>query len=558
MKDLSEFVPRQMGKNHVKGLSLALVDGDKVIWCQGFGKANERHNVPATADTLYPIGALSKIFTATETLKLIEKGKLGLDQSPQTALPGFSIHSRFKKAKALTIRSLLAQHSGLPGFHIRGMFGPNPESLEDLIGGLKDDYLAAPPQTFYRYSYLDYDLLGRIIEAKTKKDFSKAIDEEVFLPLGMESSYFQGETPKGQLAQGYGDGKESPGFKTQDVPATGMFSSAKDVAKFLQFLFAGKSGLALLTAKTRSLFFKEQYPGLAFDFGLKTGMGWLLNGIDIPGSEETAWMSGNYPGFYSRIVALDRQKLGLVLLTNSEAGQKLAADVTQRAMRLMLQAKYGIKADLSEPKKTTPPEVMIPGEQLDRYAGYYSALGQFTQIRREGGHLSTEVMKLGFDLVPIAQDTFIPRIVFLFLFPISIPQFPVQAQTVEGKDLAILRGLPIPIALEKIQPHEIPEAWKKRLGEYQVVNPDGQIEFKKVALTVENGFLCTSLKVSFPAFDFKDFQFKTPLNPVSDDDAAVEGLFYGDGATLHAESQDGVDKISYSGYEFIKKLETKP
>src|SRR5690242_2867604 len=66
IKDLTDYIHHGMGEDHVKGLSLALVDGDRVVWQEGFGWADEVNRVPATADTLYRMDSVSKILTAVE------------------------------------------------------------------------------------------------------------------------------------------------------------------------------------------------------------------------------------------------------------------------------------------------------------------------------------------------------------------------------------------------------------------------------------------------------------------------------------------------------------
>jgi len=144
-KDLTDFIQKQMGKAKVKGLSIALVDATGVVWEKGFGFADVGKSVPATSGTLYPLGAATKLFTAGEILKLEGEGKVLLDGSIEDNIPGFAIHSRFKSAKPITLRALLANHSGLPGFAIKGSIAEEPQSLADFTAGLKSDFLTAPP-----------------------------------------------------------------------------------------------------------------------------------------------------------------------------------------------------------------------------------------------------------------------------------------------------------------------------------------------------------------------------------------------------------------------------
>ncbi|HJT25450.1 MAG TPA: serine hydrolase domain-containing protein, partial [bacterium] len=524
IEDLEKFIPEQMDKHHVQGLSLALVDGDRIVWMKGFGYASLHTH--ADADTLYHLGAVSKIFTAAEVLTLAQKGKIGLDRPIQTYVPGFSIRSRFKHAKPITARALLANHSGLPGFYLKGIWVDQPESLADAVKDLKDDYLVAPPQTLYKYSYVDYTVLGRMVELKRNEEFAQAVKEDVFEPLGMDSSSFDNSSDTDpRLAQGYRHGDPVTLIHLRDTPAAGMVSSARDLAKFLQVIL-GDGGSP--RPHWADAMFTPAYPDIPLDFGHKVGLGWQLSGINIPGAEGVAWHDGEFPPYNAQVVALNRQGLGLVLLSNCAEGDALQGDVTVRALKLMLQAKYGIPEDLKKKEIKMPPTVDVVPEVLDKDTGYYSALGQLMKITRQDGRLEAEWDGHNLDLLPIAQDRFVPHITFI-IFPIDLPQFPLTFMRINNKPMATLGGFTFPIPLEGIEPVEIPAAWKAREGDYELENPDGVFNFSRISLGEKDGFLTVDMKVSFPAFDIKDREFKIALLPLSDEEALIPGLFYGDG-----------------------------
>jgi CubicO group peptidase (beta-lactamase class C family) len=555
IKDLEDYIPDQMDRHHVKGLSIALVDGDKVVWLGGFGYANQEKQVKADGDTLYHLGAVSKIFTAAEILLLAHNGKLGLERPVQKYIPGFSINSRFKDAKPITVKSLLANHSGLPGFYLKGLWVDHPESLSDFVEDLKSDYLVAPPQTLYKYSYVDYDLLGRIVELKRKKPFAQALRGDLFEPLGMDSSSFDDSSDKDpQLAQGYRHGDPVALAHMRDTPAAGMVSSARDLARFLQFILGGGApgDSKPLGQKALETMFKPAYPGLPLDFGHEVGLGWQLSGIDVPGAQDVSWHDGEYPPYNAQVVALHREGLGMVLLSNCAEGDDLQGDVTERALKLMLAAKYGIPEDLKKKEIKMPKTITVAPEDLDKDTGYYSALGQLMKITRKDGHLGAEWDGHDLDLLPVAPDTFVPHITFI-IFPIDLPQFPLTFSRVGDQPMAVLGGLTFPVPLESIQPVAIPEAWKAREGDYELENPDGVFTFTRIHLEEKEGFLTVDLKVSFPAFDIKDREFKVALLPLSDEEAVIPGLFYGDGGTLRVESDEKGEKVFYSGYWFRKK-----
>lgn len=359
------------------------------------------------------------------------------------------------------------------------------------------------------------------------------------------------------LAQGYRKGDSVPLIHLRDIPAAGMVSSANDLAKFLQVVLGeGEQGdPPSFKSEILKSMFKPQYLDIPLDLGHQVGMAWQLSGFDVQGSQGTAWHDGEYPPYIAQLTVLYRQGLGVVFLSNSEEGDKPREEVTVRALKLMLQAKYGIKADLKKKKIEMPKTVEVPPDQLDRDGGFYSALGQLMKVFRKDGHLSADFAGQQLDLLPVSPDTFVPHLVFLLLFPVDLPQYPLTFSTVGDQDLAVLGGLSFPVPLQKIQPVDIPRAWMDREGDYELENPDGQFEFSRISLGEKEGFLTVTLKVSFKAFDLKDQEFKVALMPLSDEDAVIPGLFYGDGGTLHVGEDN---RVYYSGYWFAKKPGTNP
>lgn len=555
-KDLTTFIQKKMDQSNVKGLSIALVDGKGVVWVKGFGFADAGQKIPADGDTLYLIGAPAKLFTAGEILKLKEEGKVQLDRQLKDYLPSFSIHSRFQHAKAITLRSLLANHSGLPGFFIKGAMAARPQSLSDLVMGLKSDYLTAPPQTLYKYSYVDYDLLGRVIEIKTHKPFEDAMERDWLMPLGMCSSTFRRTADlEARLSKGYLRGKEIPPFYLRDTPAAGLVSNVKDMSRFLCFVLGAPlpKGAPPLSHQEMKAMFEPQYADFPLNFGHEVGLGWMLSGLNVEGSEGTAWHDGVYPPYVSEMAVLEKQKVGVVLLANSEEAIKISDDITTRALEGMLRAKYGFPLDLEKKKVKMQPVVDVPKETLGHDTGFYSAAGQLTSVTRNGGHLSTELLHTGLDLMPISQDTFVPRFTFLLFFAFDFPENTMTFSRVEGHDVTVFNGFTYPIVLEKIAPAPIPFPWRSRMGDYVLENPDDWLQFRKITLTEKEGFLTVVMKVSCPAFAIKDREYRIALQPLSNEDAVEPGLFYADGGTLHAVEKDGITRIYYSGYCFRKQ-----
>ena len=120
------LIEQGMADADVTGLSIALVDDQQVVWAQGFGYADKQANIKATPDTVYHLGSIAKVFTATAAMQLAEQGKLNIDQPLQQILPEFSIKSRFGGVDKITPRNIMTHHSGLPGNWVRGMSERHP------------------------------------------------------------------------------------------------------------------------------------------------------------------------------------------------------------------------------------------------------------------------------------------------------------------------------------------------------------------------------------------------------------------------------------------------
>jgi CubicO group peptidase (beta-lactamase class C family) len=113
------LIDRQMRQAKVQGLSVALIDDQKVVWAQGFGLADRDAGLPATAETVYRIGTISELFTVTAALQLADEGKLVLDRPLCDYVPEFAMRSRFPNTPPVTLWQLMTEHSGLPAVHLR-------------------------------------------------------------------------------------------------------------------------------------------------------------------------------------------------------------------------------------------------------------------------------------------------------------------------------------------------------------------------------------------------------------------------------------------------------
>ncbi|MDH4134526.1 MAG: beta-lactamase family protein, partial [Gammaproteobacteria bacterium] len=316
---VSELIRKEMKDKDIEALSIALVEDQQVLWSEGFGVRDSARGTPAKADTLYAVGGLSQLLTATAVMQLAERGTLDLDQPLTRYLPEFSIRSRFLKAPPITPRLLLAHRSGLPGMHFKSMWTPNPEPLASFVASLKNEYTAYPPGQIFTPSFPGYDVLGRIVETQCRKPFATCLQEQVLTPLGMKHSTFDIlHADPTRFATHYWNNKPYATQAVRDIPAAGLASSVNDLARYVQMVFAGGKldGRQVLSPRSVAEMLRVQNDRAPLDLDNHVGMPWRLAGVRFPQARTVAWLNNDSPFSRGRVMIVPEHKLGVIVLTN--------------------------------------------------------------------------------------------------------------------------------------------------------------------------------------------------------------------------------------------------
>lgn len=555
---VSALVRHQMKKRDVTGLSIALVDDQRVVWAEGFGYADKAGNVPASPETVYRAGSISKLFTATAAMQLAERGRLDIDRPLGDSLPGFTIRTRFVDAGPITPRSIMTHHSGLPSDHLKGMWTLKPEPFTLVADRLKDEYAANPPGAVFSYSNLGVTLLGDAIGKVAGRDFVSHVRDELLLPLGMGRSSFSTSVDRTPLAaKGYRKGKEAEDPPLRDVPAGGLNTSVLDLSRFLRMVLAGgKAGdRQIVKPETLAEMLRPQNTDIPLDLDLRVGLGWMLSGlgnIDLRNGGPVAHHAGATLLFHGQLIVLPERKLGVVVLANSDTAGTVVGKVATEALKLALEAKTGDRQP--EREKTGGGDGSLSPEALQRYEGWYATSVGAVNVRRTQGGLRADVMNRTFRLIPHADGTLGLQYRLFGLFPIRIEELDVvgiSRADVAGREIlaARMHGREFAIG-ERLRPVPLPAQWLGRTGEYEIVNPgEDAVLPEKVRIRAEGGFLFVdySIPLLFPG------TMSFAVAPVSDEEAVVRGIGRGMGDTIRALSTDGEERLSYSGYLLRKK-----
>jgi serine beta-lactamase-like protein LACTB len=175
----------------VPAISISVWRDDGVIWSEAFGTADLEHNVPATRDSLFRIGSISKALTASLAARLSDEGLINLDADIREVLPSFP-----DKGAIITLRQLLGHLGGIRHYKSKdydfnapgGMIDTRPyPDDESILAIFANDMLVAPPGEKFNYTTFGYTLVGLVLEAATGRDYYDLLNEYVLLPAGVET-----------------------------------------------------------------------------------------------------------------------------------------------------------------------------------------------------------------------------------------------------------------------------------------------------------------------------------------------------------------------------------
>lgn len=386
---LRRDVPKLLKANNVPGAAVALVDERGLVWGGGFGVTDRTATRPVTADTLFSLQSVTKTYTATAFAMAVGQKRFTLDDHLTTAIPGFRVHSRRGDGELdkVTFLHLLSHHGGFcHEAPVGNNYGDWRCTFDEHVRSISDTWLKCPPGARFRYSNLGYDLVGYAMQLRAGKPFARLMREELLEPLGMTASTFDQDEALAYAdrARGHTEGGEVPPLHIPMLAAGGLYSTANDMAKFVSFHLAGGvvGGRRLADADVlRSMY----TPRFTLE-GQKAGYGLGVTSRPYHGGTLVFHGGGGY-GYSTDQRWIPEYGVGVVVLTNGEAGDNFVTDLADRALQVLILAKRGeVPAD--EPLPWTRERVTSPSDaELRRLEGTYLVGSQLTRFRREGDSL---------------------------------------------------------------------------------------------------------------------------------------------------------------------------
>jgi CubicO group peptidase (beta-lactamase class C family) len=279
---LDGFVPMQLEREDIAGAVVLVVKDGAILFAKGYGYSDVEKKTPVTVDaTLFRPGSVSKLFTWTAVMQLVEQGKLDLDRDINEYLD-FKIPAKF--GKPITLRNIMTH---TPGFEeqvkdlITEDAAPSATLKQHLVRHIPERIF--PPGTTPAYSNYGASLAGYIVERVSGRPFNDYVAENIFKPLGMAHSTFAQPLPaelKPLMSNGYGlgSGKSKPFEIIEEAPAGALAATAADISRFMiAHLQNGKlENKKILRSETASQMHSRQF-----------GLSPALNGMCLGFYEET-------------------------------------------------------------------------------------------------------------------------------------------------------------------------------------------------------------------------------------------------------------------------------
>ncbi len=246
---LESRIRRLMATYDVPGVSVALVQGGEPVWSAAYGLADVEAGRPLTLDTVVRAESISKSVTAWGVMKLVEDGRIGLDDSVFDHVLRLQVRANSLGVEALTVRQLLSHTAGLTMGTLAREYPPGSD-VPPLAESLAAEFgLFAEPGSAFAYSNTGFNLLELLVEEVAGEPFAEYLRREVLVPLGMTESGFEWrEEYATRIALGYDlGGRSVPAYVYPEKGSGGLVATVEDLARFVGAGGAGASGGAVLS-----------------------------------------------------------------------------------------------------------------------------------------------------------------------------------------------------------------------------------------------------------------------------------------------------------------------
>jgi CubicO group peptidase (beta-lactamase class C family) len=377
---LESVVRAAMERWTVPGVVVGILsDGETTV--HAWGTANLDTGEALRTDALFRVASISKVFTATLAMTLVDEGLLDLDAPVSRYLPDLRLTPDDVQDR-VTMRQLLSHGSGILGDYFVD-HGQSESALETAIGHFGSLPRLSDPGELWAYCNSGFHLSGRVIETILATPFDRAMRERVFDPLGLERTCFFAHEAivypyaigHDQIAPDSDEHRVAPqGYPRNRFPAGGVISNAVDLLRFAGFHMSDGSvdGVQVLTPETVAAMHEPQRQAACWADAW--GIGWDIREI---GGTRVIAHGGSINGFKSQLTLVPSRNFAIVILTNSGRG-----DIINRVVEhWALSACCGLES-------TAPKPVAMSDDRLARFAGTYRQRDTTITVAVDSGQLT--------------------------------------------------------------------------------------------------------------------------------------------------------------------------
>ncbi|MFI6316793.1 serine hydrolase domain-containing protein [Nonomuraea sp. NPDC050556] len=366
---LRQMLPDLLAEHQVPGAVVAVGAGGETAEAAA-GLLNTATGVEVTADSLFQIGSITKVLTATLVMQLVDEGKVELDAPVRAYLPTFDL-----AGGRITVRQLLCHVAGFEG-DVFTDTGKGDDCLERYVATLGGVEQLFEPGEMFSYNNAGFCVLGRIVEVVRGEPFDACVRAHLFTPLGMtHAANDPYEAILHRVAVGHIKGAPTPvwAMARSNAPAGSMLAMrARDLLAFARMHLAG--GLGVLSTASVTAMRRPQVTLPDIGWGTAWGLGWELFGRTAFGHQ------GSTIGQSALLRVAPERDTALVILTNGGNPEPVFREITRHVLG-----------------ETEPPApVPEPLVNASRYTGTYaSSTGETTVSQDEEGRLWLEHVPLG-------------------------------------------------------------------------------------------------------------------------------------------------------------------
>ncbi|HWU89297.1 MAG TPA: serine hydrolase domain-containing protein, partial [Kofleriaceae bacterium] len=396
-EDHRRALVERMRELKIPAIAIAVFDRYELQWTKAYGLADAEAGAPATEDTVFLAGSISKSVNALAALKAVADGTLALDAPINDALTSWKLpDNELTRAAPVTLRRLLSHTAGttVHGFPGYAAGAPLPTIVQILDGAppanTPEIRVDLAPGTKFRYSGGGITIVQLALVDRTRRPYPDLLRDRVLAPVGMTRSTFAQQPPPATAAVGYGaDGKPIPGKRNAypEMAAAGLWTTPADLARFFLELGRARAGQSRLIS--RELATQMTTPVAEVEPGASVGLGVFVtdrNGTKVFGH------GGADAGFQADATASLDGGFGVVVMANSENGFQIFDEIERAVF-----AEYGWPGR-DEPVVRV---AIDPARLLGRYAYEGQPLEIAQGARLELRRPFTDPV----ELVPIAPDT---------------------------------------------------------------------------------------------------------------------------------------------------------